>query len=171
MKYFYRSRNPILLACQSFDRGRLGRAKGRHPPKMAGPVSASIPGWVIASCHCCRRTQASCIDEARERTTTRPRASSCPSWARTRTLLIQSRYRRASGSGQVARKRSPPSIGARSRLETVRPRCPPSEAYARSLAILVRSPLLPCLRSRPRRVLVQIRRLSLVAYQDQAASL
>jgi serine/threonine protein kinase len=29
-----------------------------------------------------------------------------PSWARTRTLLIQSRYRRGSGSGQVARKRS-----------------------------------------------------------------
>jgi hypothetical protein len=35
-----------------------------------------------------------------------PADLSCPSWARTRTLLIQSRCRWGSGSGQVARKRS-----------------------------------------------------------------
>ncbi len=35
-----------------------------------------------------------------------PADLSCPSWARTRTLLIQSRCRRGCGSGQVARKRS-----------------------------------------------------------------
>jgi hypothetical protein len=97
--------------------------------------------------------------------------SSCPSWARASTLLIQSRYRRATVPAKLPGNGHFTSIGARWRLETVRPRCPPSEAYATNLAIQVRSPLLHCLRSRPRRVLVRIRRLSLVAYQDQAASL
>jgi hypothetical protein len=72
-------------------------------------VAGLRPGASAAGAACAGRAGSTSIDKPSCRT---PRRNGGPfhgrstSWARTRTLLIQSRYRRGSGSGQVARKRS-----------------------------------------------------------------